>query len=325
MKKSRIFWVLLIVFIVVSIYPFGENEPIKYIERKSGLLKTEQVAGEAWLRWLYNNPIGEFSTYALVKRKFLSEWYGNTMDKPDSKEKIADFVSTYQIDMSIAQKQNFESFNDFFYRKLKENARPIYLDSNVVVSPADGKLLAYQNIGNQDFIVKGYRFNVRGFLQNDSLAAYYEQGSLIIVRLCPTDYHRYHFPVSGELLLETQLDGDYYSVSPIALKKKIELLSLNKRDYTIIETSQFGHVIMAEVAATMVGSMINTYANSSVEKGEEKGYFKFGGSTIVLFFEKNSIKIDRDLLENTIKGLETEVEMGEHIAKYQFNTLAPRK
>ena len=315
MKKNRILWVLLLAFILLSIYPFGENEPIKYIERKSGLLKTEQVAGEVWLRWLYNNPIGEFSTYALVKRKFLSDWYGNKMDEPKSKEKIADFVSTYHIDMSIVQKQNFESFNDFFYRELKPGARPIYSDTNVVVSPADGKMLAYQNIGNQDFIVKGYRFNVKEFLQNDSLAAHYDQGSLIIARLCPTDYHRYHFPVSGELLPETIVDGDYYSVSPIALKKKIELLTLNKRNYTIIETSQFGHVIMAEVAATMVGSMINTYKDSSVEKGEEKGYFKFGGSTIVLLFEQDIIRIDQDLLDHTTEGLETEVEMGESIAK----------
>ncbi|OYT16079.1 MAG: phosphatidylserine decarboxylase [Bacteroidetes bacterium 4572_77] len=314
MKTKRIVWILLAFIIVVSIYPFGNQDPIRYVERKSDSLKTEQIAGEMWLRWLYNNPIGELSTVALVKRKFLSDWYGEQMDKPSSRDKVAPFVANYNIDISIAQKQEFESFNDFFCRKLKPEARPINSDSLVVVSPADGKVLAYQNIENQDFIVKGYRFNVEEFLQNDSLSEIYKDGSMMIIRLCPTDYHRYHFPVAGDIVKEHQVSGDYYSVSPIALKKKVELLSLNKRAYALIDTPQFGKVIMAEVAATMVGSMVNTYEGPSIEKGQERGYFKFGGSTVILFFEPDSIFIDQDLIDNTLLGLETEVQMGEQIA-----------
>jgi len=317
MKKpnlGKILTALLLIIILLAVIPFGNKEPIKYIQRESGLLKTEKIAGEMWLRWLYNNPIGEVSTTTLVKRKFLSNWYGELMDKPESKNKIAPFVQEYNIDLSIAQKQDFESFNDFFYRKIKPEFRPINQDSNVVVSPADGKILAFPNILNQDFIVKGYKFNVKEYFQNQRIANEYKDGSLMIIRLCPTDYHRYHFPVNGTILSEKMINGDYYSVSPIALKKKIELISLNKRGYCVIETQKFGKVIMSEVAATMVGSMINTYEDKEIRKGEERGYFKFGGSTVILFFKKGSIHIDADILKNTLNGLETEIKMGEHIA-----------
>jgi len=312
--KKR-FLVILIAFVIIAVFPFGKNEPIEYIERTTGKVKVEKVAGERWLRWLYNNPVGELSLEALVKRKFVSEWYGSKMDSPESKEKIADFVKDYNIDLSIAEKQEFESFNDFFTRKLKPSARKIDTTENVLISPADGKLLAYANIDNQDFIVKGYKFNINEFLQNDSLANLYKNGSLIIVRLCPTDYHRYHFSFTGNVKSENKINGDYYSVSPIALKKKIELICLNKREYTELIT-QYGNIIVSEVGATMVGSMIKTYNGTNIKKGQEKGYFKFGGSTVVLLFKQNQIVIDKDLLQNTRNSLETEVKMGERIGAF---------
>lgn len=302
--------------IILGFLPFGEHQPIQYISRDSGELKTEKVPGESWLYWLYNNPLGEISLETMVKRKFLSEWYGKQMDDPSSKEKIAPFIEEYGIDMSIVQKQEFENFNDFFYRKLTEESRPINRDSLSIVSPADGKILVYENIKNQDFIVKGYRFNLQKFLQNDSLSNLFEEGSLMIIRLCPTDYHRYHFPIDGTVTYQQNMRGDYYSVSPIALREKIELVSMNKRDFTIIESNNFGPIIMSEVAATMVGSMIDTYEGPDVIKGQEKGYFKFGGSTVVLIFMKDQIFIDFDLIENTLNHLETEIKMGEKIGHF---------
>jgi phosphatidylserine decarboxylase len=184
----------------------------------------------------------------------------------------------------------------------------------VVVSPADGKLLAYSDIQNQDFIVKGFKFNIGDYFDKQDLINRYKDGSLMIIRLCPTDYHRYHFPVNGRVVEDAMINGDYYSVSPIALKKKIELLVMNKRSYCEIESREFGKVVMSEVAATMVGTMVNTYQGNEIVKGQERGYFKFGGSTVILFFEKDRIKIDADLLKNTAMGLETEVKMGSRIA-----------
>ena len=297
----------------MAFYPLPQQSPIQYVERESGLLKTEKVAGEKWLVWLYNNPVGEASLWGLAKRKVVSSIYGDMMDRPSSAEKIGPFVEEFNIDLGIAQKQQFSSFNDFFTRKLKRDARPVDTNSNIVVSPADGKVLAYSNIINSDFIVKGYQFDVYSFLEDSALARKYHDGSLLIVRLAPNDYHRFHFPVDDSVSPIVRITGDYYSVNPIALHKMAEIFCLNKREFVVISNQQFGDVIMAEVGATMVGSIIQTYNGNKVTKGEEKGFFKFGGSTVVLLFEKGKIHIDKDLLMNTSKNLETTVKVGERI------------
>lgn len=315
-KRWGITLLLLAIFIGVALYPEAPKDPIKYYERESGQLKTEKVAGEKWLSWLYYNPIGEATLWALAKRKFVSAIYGNMMDWSYSAKKIEPFIENFDIDMSIAQEQEFDNFNDFFVRKLKDYARPVDTCATVVVSPADGKILAYSDISNSDFIIKGYRFDVYSFLDNADIAQKYSDGALLIVRLAPMDYHRFHFPVSGKIAPNKKIEGYYYSVNPIALRKKAEIFCLNKREYTIISNPLFGDVVMAEVGATMVGSIEQTFEGSFANKGDEKGYFEFGGSTVVLLFEKNKIEIDNDLLINTAQGYETTVEMGERIGVY---------
>ncbi|MFB6341391.1 phosphatidylserine decarboxylase [Saccharicrinis sp. FJH62] len=314
-KRWGILFLLLAILISIAFYPLKPQDPIHYYERETGHIKTEKVAGEKWLVWLYYNPVGEATLWALVKRKLVSSVYGKMMDRPSSAKKIQPFIEEFDINMSIAQEQKFQSFNDFFTRKLKENARPIDTAFNTVVSPADGKIMTYADINNSDFIIKGFRFDVSSFLDDPDLAQKYHDGSLLIIRLAPVDYHRFHFPVSGNLSPGKKIDGDYYSVNPLALRKMVNIFFLNKREYTIISNPLFGDVIMAEVGATMVGSIIQTYTGNDVKKGEEKGYFKFGGSTIVLLFEKNKIHIDEDLLKNTVKGYETTVKVGERIGE----------
>ncbi|HOU02947.1 MAG TPA: phosphatidylserine decarboxylase [Bacteroidales bacterium] len=312
-KRWGFILLLLAIIIIIAYFPPTPRDSIQYYERESGQLKTEKVAGEKWLLWLYNNPIGEATLWALAKRKLVSSAYGKMMDRTSSAKWIYPFIEDFDIDMSGAQEQEFKNFNDFFTRKLKDNARPIDTSFNIVVSPADGKILAYADISNSDFIIKGFRFDVSSFLDNAVLAQKYRDGALLIFRLAPVDYHRFHFPVSGNLTSNKKIDGDYYSVNPLALRKKAEIFCLNKREYAIISSSLFGDVIMAEVGATMVGSIVQTYTGSSVKKGEEKGYFKFGGSTVVILFEKSKINIDKDLLINTARGHETAVKMGERI------------
>lgn len=314
-KRWGIILLLLAIIISLASYPLPPQDPIQYYERESGQIKTEKVAGEKWLVWLYYNPIGEATLWALAKRKLLSTIYGNMMDCTYSAKKIHPFIEDFDIDMSVAQEQEFKNFNDFFTRKLKDDARPINSSTKIVVSPADGKILAYADISNSDFIIKGFRFNVSSFLDNPDLAQKYHDGALIIIRLAPVDYHRFHFPVNGSVSPNKKIEGDYYSVNPFALRKKAEIFFLNKREYTILSNPLFGDVIMAEVGATMVGSIEQTFKGSSVNKGEEKGYFKFGGSTVVLLFEKSKIRIDEDLLINTSKGYETTVKMGERIGE----------
>jgi phosphatidylserine decarboxylase len=312
-KRWGIILILLSVIAILAFYPLPPQAPIQYYDSESGLLKTEKVAAEKLLVWLYNNPVGEATLWALVKRKLVSSIYGNMMDRPSSTKKIQPFVEEFDIDMSSVQKQEFNSFNDFFTRKLKNNARPVDTNSTITVSPADGKLLAYADISNSDFIIKGYRFDILSFLNNADLAKNYLDGTLVIIRLAPLDYHRFHFPVSGRVSPITQIDGDYYSVNPLALRKIIEIFCLNKREFIIISNPLFGDVVMAEVGATMVGSIIQTYTGNFVKKGKEKGYFKFGGSSVVLLFKKNKIRIDDDLLINTLKGYETAIKEGERI------------
>jgi phosphatidylserine decarboxylase len=314
-KKWGIIILVLAIIVSITFYPLPPQAPIQYYERESGHLKTEKVAGEKWLVWLYNNPVGEATMWALAKRKLVSSIYGTMMDRTTSAKKIHPFIEDFNIDMSIAEEQEFSNFNDFFTRKLKDNARPIDTSTTIVVSPADGKILAYADISNTDFFIKGYRFDVTSFLDNPDLAQKYQDGSLLIIRLAPMDYHRFHFPVSGNVSPNKKIDGDYYSVNPFALRKKAEIFCLNKREYTILSNPIFGEVVMAEVGATMVGSIVQTFNGSTVNKGEEKGYFKFGGSTVVLLFEKSKIHIDEDILINTAKGYETTVEMGERIGE----------
>lgn len=321
-KRWIILLLLLAAFAIVAFYPLPPNAPIQYYERESRLLKTEKVAGEKWLLWLYNNPAGEATLWALVKRKVVSAMYGNRMDSPSSAKKIPAFVEEFNIDLSSTQKQTFDSFNDFFTRKLKSNARPLDTSASVAVSPADGKILAFADISNSDFIIKGYRFNVSSFLDDANLAENYLDGSLLIIRLAPFNYHRFHFPVGGQVSQSTLIDGSYYSVNPLALRKKTEIFCLNKREFTLIKNPSFGEVLMAEVGATMVGSIIQTFNRDFVKKGEEKGYFKFGGSTVVLLFKKNTLLVDNDLLVNTLKGFETEVKQGERIGIARNTTKA---
>lgn len=294
-----------------------EFKKIEYIERKTGEIKVEKVPGEKYLKFLYYNPLGELPLNLVVKKKFLTEYYGKKMDKPESVKKVPSFIEQADINIAEAKKrvEEFKSFNDFFYRELKEGARTVDYRENVLASPADGKILAFENLDiEKEFYIKGDKFTLEEFFADKGLANKYKDGVFMIIRLAPIDYHRFHFPADGEISESKLIDGVYYSVSTHAIKKNFRILCENKREYSILKTKKFGDIAMFEVGATMVGGIKQSYKpNSYVKKGEEKGYFYFGGSTCVLVFERGKVKIDEDLLENTKKGIETKVYMGEKI------------
>ncbi len=290
---------------------------IQFIDRKSGEKITETPPGEGFLKFLYHNPFGKMAILPIAKRKFLSTWYGKKMDNPSSINKIEGFVKELGINMDEAEKsiKDYTSFNDFFYRKLKPTARPI---ENGFVSPGDGKMLAFENIADiHNFFIKGRRFTLKEFLGNSALAEKHKNSSLIILRLAPNDYHRYHFPYDGTPSEMTKIKGDYFSVSPYALASNFtKVFCENKREYCILSSEEKGEIIIAPVGATMVGSIIETFTpNSEIKKGDEMGYFAFGGSTIVLLIDKDKITIDQDILDNTKNRIETFVKMGEKIGK----------
>lgn len=289
---------------------------IKYINRVTGSIETENVPGGGSMRFLYGNPIGKFSLWLLIKRKFFTAWFGKYMNSRSSAKKIPSFVENHKIDLEeyVVPEGGYKSFNDFFYRHIKPDFRPI---GEGVVSPADGRVLVFPTIdSSQKFFVKGEAFNLNKFLKDDELASRFVGGSICIVRLAPVDYHRYHFPVHGIASESKLINGYYYSVSPIALQKNMKIFVENKREYTRLESDENGLVLICDVGATLTGGIQQTYQpNSQVKKGTEKGYFFFGGSTLILLFEKNRIVFSEDLIENSSRGYETLVKMGETIGR----------
>jgi phosphatidylserine decarboxylase len=250
-----------------------------------------------------------------VKRKIFSDYYGRKLNRASSLYRIDKFLSEYDLNMNhyVGPKDGYTHFNDFIYRKIKPGARPI---AEGVVSPADGKLLVFQEINDcNDFFVKGSKFNLSSFMRDDELVKKFEGGSMLIVRLAPTDYHRYHFPASGPASESKLIKGPLFSVNPIALDKSLEIFCQNKRTICVQNSDTYGDILYSDVGATAVGTIHQTYTpNVPLEKGAEKGYFAFGGSTVVLFFEKGKIQFDQDLIDNTKNGIETAVEMGDTIA-----------
>ena len=288
---------------------------IQYKDRKTGTLITEKPPGEGFLKLLYQNPFGKATLLPMVKRKALSSRYGKIMSKASSVKKIKGFVDKLGINMNESEKsiEEFTSFNDFFFRKLKPNARPI---ETGFVSPGDGKLIAFENISEiHNFFVKGRKFTLKEFLNSEQLADKYKNASLLILRLAPNDYHRYHFPYNGTPSEMVKIKGDYFSVSPYALASNFtKVFCENKREFCELQTEDKGDILIAPVGATMVGSIIETFTpNTHISKGDEMGYFAFGGSTIVLLIDKDKISIDTDILENTKNNIETAVKMGEKI------------
>ncbi|MBN1050478.1 MULTISPECIES: phosphatidylserine decarboxylase [unclassified Clostridium] len=290
---------------------------IKVYNRITNEYEEENVAGKKFIKWTYETPVGKSITELIAKRKIFSKFYGKFCDTKCSAKKIPDFVRDFNIDMNIAEKNisEFNSFNDFFVRNLTSTSRPIDYNEDIFISPGDGRITVYDNIDLDNIVqVKGLTYSLRELIKNDEISERYKDGICIILRLCPTDYHRFHFVDSGIPCETHKIKGHYYSVNPIALNSIPKLFCENKREWCIFKSENFGDVLTVEVGATCVGSIIQTYEpNKKVKKGDEKGYFKFGGSTTILFLEKDKVKIDDDILEQSKQGYECKVLFGETI------------
>jgi len=296
-------------------------EPIRYHNRHTESLETEQVYGEGFLRWAYGNPLGKIALHAFVKRPFFSKFYGWRMDRPGSAAKIEPFIRDYGMDISefADTPSTYKSFNEFFFRKLKPEARPI--DDSAVVFPADGRHLGFERASDiQGVFVKGQRFDLAGLLGSAELGARYAGGSLILSRLCPVDYHRFHFPAAGVPSDTQVIEGPLFSVSPLALRQNLSYLWQNKRTVTRLETADLGTVLLLEIGATCVGSINQTFTPSqAVAKGAEKGFFAFGGSSTITIFEPGRVRLAADLLELSSKQVELYAQMGTKMGEPAIN------
>lgn len=295
-------------------------ESIRYYNRHTGTHETEEIYGEAFLRWAYGNPLGKLSLHSFVKRPAFSKWYGWRMSKPESAARVEPFVRKYGLDPDdfADPLPSFRSFNEFFYRKLKPAARPI--DFAPIVFPADGRHLGFPDISKIDsFFVKGQRFDLAELLDDAALAARYAKGTLVLSRLCPVDYHRFHFPATGIPSKTRLLNGPLFSVSPIALTQNLSYLWTNKRTLTELKTTDFGIILLLEIGATCVGTIEQTFTPGiPVEKGAEKGFFAFGGSCTVTIFEPGAVTLADDLLENSAQQTELYARIGSTMATVSF-------
>jgi phosphatidylserine decarboxylase len=289
--------------------------PIQFYNRLTQQLETEAVYGEGPLRFVYENPLGKIALHALVKRAVFSMWYGSRMDKTASTARVRPFIETFGVDASefAESVESFGSFNEFFYRKLKPEARPIVVEEKTVAIPADGRHLVYPDVSQcTDFMVKGVRFDIAKLLGDSGLAQRYRKGCMMISRLCPTDYHRFHFPWGGIAESPRLINGPLYSVSPIALMKRPSIFWENKRYLTRMRSQEIGELVFIEVGATCVGSVVHTSTPGQFyKKGDEKGYFRFGGSSIITLFEPGRVKFADDLLEHSAAGREVYARMGD--------------
>lgn len=294
--------------------------PIYYIDRETGKKEKEEVFGEKAISFLYGGSVlGKALASLASKISLFSTLYGMVQSSPLSKKKVVPFIEKYCVNSEEFEKkpEEFSSFNDFFTRTLKRGARPISPGKEVAVIPADGRFLFYQDITEEkNFIVKGRRFDLKSFLNDPALAQEYEGGALILGRLCPVDYHRFHFPVSGIAGKPKLINGPLFSVNPFAVHQNIGILWENKRYLTSIDSGEFGQVLLLEIGATFVGKVVSTFIpGSSVAKGDEKGYFSFGGSAVALIFKKGKLQISGDLLKGTEEGLEVLCKMGQPLGK----------
>lgn len=266
------------------------------------------------LRALYATGVGAVLR-PIVTSRCASLLPGFLMDTRLSSALIRPFMRAYRIDLSECARPDpslYASFNDFFARELRPGARPIEHDSRVMTSPADSRVLALQPVQSGDeFLVKGVPFDLSRFLDDRELARSFEGGAMVICRLSPDDYHRFHFPVSGTPSAPRRIRGRFDSVDPLVFDAGVLPLLENERHVITVDSPLFSKVAIVPVGALAVGKIVETYPSGrEAAKGDEAGFFKFGGSTVVVVFQPQRVELDARLLERSARRVETFVRMG---------------
>ena len=209
----------------------------------------------------------------------------------------------------------YSSFNQFFIRRFKEGKRNFCIGEGDFPAFSEARYFGYENVAsNQNIPVKGKFLNSELLLAKDKWIETFNDGPLLLARLCPVDYHRFHYPDNGKVLDYYPVSGKLHSVNPLALKKKEDIFSTNFREVTILETENFGKLAYVEVGATCVGKIAQTSNLETFNRGDEKGYFLFGGSTVIVLGEKGKWKPNNDVLENSSKGIEVYSHLGRSLA-----------
>lgn len=257
------------------------------------------------LSFLYTNILGRMLLKPLIQPQ-VSKLAGRYLSSALSKWLIPKFIERNEIDMDIYEECDYPSFNDFFTRKIKPDCRPVPEDLDVLISPCDCLATVYPIQENTTFSIKNTEYTLRSLLRSPRLAKRFRGGYAYVLRLTVEDYHRYLYSVSGKQSKNYHIDGTFHTVNPIA-NDYLPIYKENTREYTVIRSKEFGDVLQMEVGALLVGKISNHKQSTVVTRGEEKGFFEYGGSTIVVLTQKGRVTPRSDLLTNSKNGYETKV------------------
>lgn len=266
---------------------------------------------DRFLRMLYGTTFGRILLKPLIQPG-VSKFCGMVLNSRLSGVWVWYFIRKHHISLSDYQTTRFRSWNAFFRRKFRLEQRPIDMGEEVLISPCDGKLTCYSIQKDSYFPIKNNLYSMETLIRDRKLAKEYAEGTLLVFRLTVDDYHRFCYIADGEKSVNVRIPGVFHTVNPIAEEKYL-IYHENTRQYSVLETEKFGKVLMMEVGAMLVGKIRNHHEKTMVYRGQEKGYFEFGGSTILLAFQKEKVFIDQDILENSDHGIETLVRLGERI------------
>ena len=275
-----------------------------------GRYEKEHICAEGWMRFLYENPLGKATLLSLIKRKAASRVYGAYCRSERSARMIPGFIEQNNVDMTGCAGP-YKSFAEFFSR---EKAGISFPESpELLGSPCEGLALAHTGINPQKLIAaKGAHYSLAQLLGSGTLAKTFEGGVMLAVRLTPANYHRAHFFDDGIVKATRVIDGDLYSVSPLALGKVARLYCQNKRAVTLFASKNFGGVALVEVGATFVGSIVHSFeVGDRVRRGQQMSYFLPGGSLLLVFFRRGAFTPSQALLKQTLAGFETKAHVGQ--------------
>lgn len=295
-----------------------ENEfQVLLYNRISKRLEEEKVFNQEFKEKFYGTRFGRFRMDLIAHGRLFNKIYGYYQKLPSSVRKIQPFIEQYNIEIQEAEKplSEFKNFNDFFTRRLKPSARPVEEKANALIAPADSRLLAIPITDNLRLKIKEKEYELNDLVTDSTLAAHYRSGYCLVFRLIPADYHRFCYFDNCSQDRIKKVKGSYYASSPRTfISKFYPPFHRNYREYCTLETENFGSVVQIEVGALTVGKVIQHHRDGGeFKRGEEKGYFEYGASTIILLFKKDAIVLDDDIQHYSEQNVETLVQYGSRI------------
>ena len=290
--------------------------PIFYWDRESGEKRVEKVYGDFFVNLFYGSALGGVFSDHLLSSRWVSKAAGSFQSSSLSQRKIEPFVREFEIPMAEYSPGPFRSFNDFFVRAFKPGMRPFVQDTSKMAAFAEARYLGFDRVDpDQRFPVKGKDLSAEAVLGDLGFSPTFRGGPILVARLCPVDYHRFHFPDDGTIRSDHRLHGKYHSVNPVALRGRSNIFATNERHVSLLETAHFGKLAYVEVGAMCVGKIVQSHAWSKpFNRGDEKGYFLFGASTVIVFGEPGKWSPDADILANSANRMETFVKLGQSVA-----------